>query len=115
MEDAFFKTADRSFGFRFHGNPLDRASERREDAAIIAALRSRPDARTLLFARDMPILAKGEPREPMFPMATVTALGGARLEVLLGLEPAGAPVFAALLPDASWFHCRSISTACRGT
>src|ERR1700729_1147494 len=101
MEDAFFKTADRSFGFRFHGNPLDRASERREDAAIIAALRSRPDARTLLFARDMPILAKGEPREPMFPMATVTALGGARLEVLLGLEPAGAPVFAALLPDAA--------------
>ena len=96
MEDAFFKTADRSFGFRFHGNPLDRASDRREDAAVIAALRSRPDARTLLFARDMPILAKGDPREPMFPMATVTALGGARLEVLLGLEPAGAPVFAAL-------------------
>ena len=101
MEDAFFKTADRSFGFRFHGNPLDRASERREDAAAIAALRSRPDARTLLFARDMPILAKGDPREPMFPMATVAALGGARLEVLLGLEPAGAPVFAALLPDAA--------------
>src|ERR1700719_998970 len=99
MEDDFFKTADRNFGFRFHGNPLDRAFDRREDAAVIAALRSRPHARTLLFAREMPILCTGDPREPPIPMATVTALGGARLEVLLGLEPAGAPVFAALLPD----------------
>src|SRR3984957_1152859 len=101
MEDAFFKTADRSFGFCFHGNPLDRASDRREDAAFFAALRSRPDARTLLIARDMPILARGEPREPMFPMSTIASLGGARVEVLLGLETAGAPVFAALLPDAA--------------
>ena len=97
MEDAFFKTADRSFGFRFHGNPLDRASDRREDADFIAGLRARPDARALLIARDMPILAKGEPPDPLFPVATIAALGGARLEVLLGLEPSGAPVFAALL------------------
>jgi NAD+ diphosphatase len=101
MEDAFFKTADRSFGFSFHGNPLDRASERREDAAFLAALRARPDARTLLIARDMPILARGEPREPTFPLETTAALGGARVEILLGLEPSGAPVFAALLPDTA--------------
>ena len=99
MEDAFFKTADRSFGFRFHGNPLDRASDRRDDAAVLAALRARPDARTLLIARDMPILARGEPREAFFPRAAIEALGGAKLEILLGLEPSGAPVFAALLPD----------------
>ena len=99
MEDAFFKTADRSFGFRFHGNPLDRASDRRDDAAFLAALRARPDARTLLIARDMPILARGEPREAFFPRAAIEALGGAKLEILLGLEPSGAPVFAALLPD----------------
>src|SRR5277367_950084 len=100
MEDAFFKTADRSFGFRFHGNPLDRVSDRREDAAFLAALRARRDARTLLLARDMPILARGEPpREPMFPLEAIAALGGARIEVLLGLERSGAPVFAALLPD----------------
>jgi NAD+ diphosphatase len=101
MEDAFFKTADRSFGFSFHGNPLDRVSERREDAAFLAELRARSDARTLLIARDMPILARGEPREPMFPLETIAALGGARIEILLGLEPSGAPVFAALLPDAA--------------
>ena len=99
MEDAFFKTADRSFGFRFHGNPLDRASDRRDDAAVLAALRARPDARTLLIARDMPILARGEPREAFFPRAAIEALGGAKLEILLGLEPSGAPMFAALLPD----------------
>src|ERR1700728_3238577 len=101
MEDAFFKTADRSFGFCFHGNPLDRASERREDATFLAALRKRHDARTLLIARDMPILARGEPRETMFPLETAAPLGGARVEILLGLEPSGAPVFAALLPDAA--------------
>jgi NAD+ diphosphatase len=101
MEDAFFKTADRSFGFCFHGNPLDRASEQREDAAFLAALRARPDARTLLIARDMPILARGESHLPMFPLETTAALGGARVEILLGLESSGAPVFAALLPDAA--------------
>jgi len=99
MEDAFFKTAERSFGFRFHGNPLDRASDRRDDAAFLAELRARPDARTLLIARDMPILARGDPREAFFTRAAVEALAGAKLEILLGLEPSGAPVFAALLPD----------------
>src|ERR1700689_3631162 len=98
MEAAFFKPADRGFGFRFHGNPLDRASDRREDANVLAALRARPDARTILIARDMPILNGGE---PMFPLAEIATLGGARLEVLLGLEPSGAPIFVALLPDAA--------------
>jgi len=101
MEDAFFKTADRTFGFSFHGNPLDRVSERREDADFLAALRARPDARALLIAREMPIFAKGEHPEPLLPVTTIAALGGARLEVLLGLEPSGAPVFAALLPDSA--------------
>jgi NAD+ diphosphatase len=99
MEDAFFKTARRSFGFRFHGNPLDRASDRRDDGAFVAELRARADARTVLIARDMPILLKGEPREALFPRAAVDELGGAKLEILLGLEPSGAPVFAAALPD----------------
>jgi NAD+ diphosphatase len=99
MEDAFFKTADRSFGFRFHGNPLDRASDRRDDAAFLAELRARPDARTTLIARDMPVLAKGDPCQAFFGRAAVEALGGAKLEILLGLEPSGAPVFATLLPD----------------
>ena len=63
MENAFFKTEPHSFGFAFHGNQLDRVSERRDDAAFLAELRRRPDARAVLIARDMPILTRGEPRE----------------------------------------------------
>jgi NAD+ diphosphatase len=101
MEDAFFKTADRSFGFRFHGNPLDRASDRRENADFLAAARARPDARAVLLAREMPVLTRSEPRRALFGLDVVAELGGAEMEVLLGVEPSGAPVFAAMLPDAA--------------
>jgi NAD+ diphosphatase len=50
----------------------------------------------------MPILPRGEPPlAPFFPLAEVERLGGARFEALLGIEAAGAPVFAALLPDGA--------------
>ena len=42
MENAFFKTAPRSFGFAFHGNRLDRVSERRDDGAFLAELGAIP-------------------------------------------------------------------------
>jgi NAD+ diphosphatase len=99
MEDAFFKTANRGFGFQFHGSSLDRASDRRDDAAFLAGARARPDARAVLLARDMPILTRAEPRDALFPLDVVADLGGARLEILLGLEQSGAPVYAAMLPD----------------
>ncbi len=102
MNDAFFKTAARAPAFGFGGGPLDRVSERRDDAASVAALRARPDAKAVLIARDMPILPRGEPPlAPFFPLAEVERLGGARFEALLGIEAAGAPVFAALLPDGA--------------
>jgi len=102
MNDAFFKTAARAPAFGFHGAPLDRVSERREDAAFVAALRARPDAKAVLIARDMPILPRGEaPLAPFFPLAEVERLGGAQFEALLGIEAAGAPAFAALLPDSA--------------
>ena len=47
----------------------------------------------------MPILARGEPREALFPAALIDELGGARLEILLGLDASGAPVYAGLLRD----------------
>jgi len=100
MNDAFFKTAIRPPAFGFHGAPLDRVSERREDAAFVAALRARADAKVVLIAREMPILPRGvAPLAPYFPLAEVERLGGAQFEALLGIEAAGAPVFAALLPD----------------
>ena len=97
MKDAFFKTAARPRAFGFSGAPLDRISERREDAGAVAALRERADARAVLIARDMPILPRGAaPRDPLFPLRAVAALGGARFEALLGIDARGAPVFAAL-------------------
>ena len=40
----FSRPATRASAFGFHGAPLDRVSERRDDAAFVAALRARPDA-----------------------------------------------------------------------
>jgi len=48
----------------------------------------------------MPILGKGaSDLAPLMPLAEVEALGGARVEALLGRLPGGAPVFAALIAD----------------
>ena len=102
MNGAFFKTVARAPAFGFHGAPLDRVSERRDHAAFVAALRTRQDAKAVLIARDMPILPRGEaPLAPFFPLAEVERLGGAQIEALLGVEAAGAPVFAALLLDGA--------------
>jgi NAD+ diphosphatase len=102
MKDAFFKTAARSVLFGFGGAPLDRISDRREDASAVAGLRERADARFALIARDMPILPRGEAeRDPLFPLSELAALGGARFEALLGLDALGAPVFAAMLADGA--------------
>jgi NAD+ diphosphatase len=102
MNDAFFKTVARAPAFGFHGAPIDRVSERREDPAYVASLRARPDAKAILIARDMPILPRGEaPVAPFFPVAEIEKLGGAPLEALLGIDADGAPVFAALLPEGA--------------
>ena len=87
-------------GLGYAHDPLDRATAVRDDAAALAALRTRPDARAAVVARDMPVLRKGDAGlEPLLPLSEVEALGGARVEALLGRLPGGAPVFAALLPD----------------
>jgi NAD+ diphosphatase len=79
---------------------FDRGSYRREDPVEVARLRARDDARTLLIARDMPILRNGETGlDPLLPMREIEALGGAQVEAFLGLAPDGAPIFIALLPD----------------
>ena len=50
----------------------------------------------------MPVLPRGAPpRDPLFPLSRVAALGGARFEALLGVDARGAPVFAALLADGA--------------
>ncbi|MGA2042470.1 MAG: NUDIX domain-containing protein [Roseiarcus sp.] len=100
MNEAFFKSAGRARQFGFAVNPLDRVSDRREDAGFLAALRARPDARALLLCRDTPILKKrADSLDPLFALGEIAAIGATRLDALLGLEADGAPVFAALLAD----------------
>ena len=86
--------------FGFADNPLDRLSERREDAEFLAAARARPDARAMVLCRDTPILKKNSGGlDPFFTIPETDALGVARETALLGAQPDGAPVFAALLDD----------------
>ena len=99
MKDAFFETTA-PWGFAFAGVSLDRVSGRRDDVAFLSELRARPDARFVVIARDMPILDR-QTRHAFWPPALVDALGPARVEILLGLDPAGAPYFAALMPDSA--------------
>jgi NAD+ diphosphatase len=100
MNEAFFNASRRPRAFGFAANPLDRVSERREDQAFLAELKRRPDARALLICRDTPILRKhADGLDPLFALGEIDALGQARQIALLGLEPGGAPVFAALMDD----------------
>ena len=99
MKDDFFATKTPP-AFAFAGGALDRLSARRDDAAFVAQLRARDDARFLLIARDMPVLMR-EPRAAFFPLAMVERLGPPAHEILLGLRDDGAPLFAARLPDAA--------------
>ena len=87
-------------GLAFVTDPLDRVSYRREDADEVARLRARDNARVILMARDMPLLVKGVAGlDALLPTAEIEALGGARIEALLGVMPDAAAVFAALLGD----------------
>jgi NAD+ diphosphatase len=99
MKDAFFETIPPS-GFAFAGAGLDRAAARRDDAGFVAALRAHPEARFALIARDMLILARDAP-QAFWPLSLAESLGPSQVEILLGLDAAGAPYFAALLPDSA--------------
>ena len=99
MKDAFFETTAPQ-NFAFAGAGLDRVSARRDGAGFVAGLRADPRARAALIAREMPILGR-DSREAFWPLALVDSLGPATVEILLGLDAAGAPYFAALLPDAA--------------
>jgi NAD+ diphosphatase len=100
MNEAFFKSSAPRIGFGFAANPLDRVSERREDAAFVEALRARADARALLLCRDTPVLKKRDGGlDALFALSEIDALGATLQIALLGVMPGGAPVYAARLAD----------------
>ena len=83
----------------FAGNPLDRLSSARDDAARLAELAGEAEARAVAFVQSMPALrVEGERLSSFHPLAAARAFGAIREEVLLGRDENG-PVFALLLPD----------------
>ena len=59
MDSGFFGAPERAFGFAFHGFPLDRVAERRDDKAFLSGLNARGDAEVILIGREMPVLTAG--------------------------------------------------------
>lgn len=89
---------DRFAGLVFSGGDLDRLSEKRDDAAVLAGLESHPRALCVALGREM-IAFAGD--SPLFPFAERDSFGPARETALLGVEASGAPVFALHLDDAA--------------
>ena len=94
MDSGFFGAPERAFGFAFHGFPLDRVAERRDEEAFLASLKARSDAEAILVGRDMPVLTRTQARRFRFPYGEIAAFGGAAHEALLGLADDGRPVYA---------------------
>ena len=99
MENVFFKTPDRAFAFAFPGAPLDRVSERRDDAAFIAALRSRADARVTLIGREMPVLTRAAAARVDLPARDPRRARRRRIRGLARARAVGNAGFAARLND----------------
>lgn len=91
---------ERSAETGFAGNPLNRLSERRDDADHIAMLRADPTSRMVLIVRDTPVLARrGGELDALFTLEEAAAIGALRETALLGRTPERA-IFAGLLGDA---------------
>ena len=98
MTDRPDAPSDLSARTGFAVSRLERLSGERTDAARMAALRARPDARTLLFSGDRPVLGRdGDRLEAWFPLPEAARLGAGELDVLLGLVD-GSPRYAGQLP-----------------
>lgn len=80
----------------FTGNPLDRASEQRSDAAWVSAQRQRADALFLPLWQNKPLLKEGR---AAFLAASEINLTPDTLTVFLGLRD-GLPLFAVAVPDS---------------
>jgi len=77
----------------FAGNPLNRLSEVRDDKAAVEALLRSPQARSLVFVGDVPVMKALNPLDPFFTPSQAASFGSICEQVLLGSWEDG-PVFA---------------------
>lgn len=83
------------------GNPLERFSEKREDAALLAALKTSPQARGVALHEGAVVMA--DENEAFFARERLWTLGAALDEILLGRDDIG-PVYALRLAEAPAGH-----------
>ena len=84
----------------YSANDLDRQSDKRDDAAYVAALKADREARAFVLAGDTIVLERdSEGYRSMFTFAEAAAKGAARETAFLGHDGVGG-VFAVLLEDA---------------
>jgi len=97
MPDLELYPSERSAQAGFAVNPLNRMSDRRDDAAFISALAASPIARSLVLSGDIPLLKKaGDTYEALFTFAEAAQFGTARETAFLGCR-GEEPVFATLI------------------
>jgi NAD+ diphosphatase len=101
-------TRDHFDGLAFCGSPLDRVSERREDEAVLEALRARRDGLCVIIGKEqvatVGVASSGAPasaRNAVFAAWEAERFGPSRESVLLGLRPDGAPIWAVQLDDSA--------------
>ena len=89
---------DRFAGLAFSGGGLDRLSEKRDDAVLLARLEADPRARCVVIGREM-IAFRAD--SPLFPLAERASFGSLRETALLGVAADGAPAFALQVDEAA--------------
>ena len=98
MRDAALELSART-GFAF--NPLDRLSERRDDASIIDYLAAESTSRAVVICRDSPVvLRRGGMARAVMSLAEAESLGPVSVRAFLGKDD-HTGVFGVLLDDAA--------------
>ena len=84
------------------GTTLDRVSERRADAQLIAAATRHPNARAVIVGGELIVLRQvGGAADPFFPISDVEALGARSEPILIGIADGAATVAHAVTADAA--------------
>ena len=97
MNDVAQGSAELSARIGYGVNPIERASERREDTQFVAARAAEPGAATILISGDTPILRReAETMTALHPLGEVAARETILERAFLGLA-GERPIFAALI------------------
>jgi NAD+ diphosphatase len=91
-------TPPQAIGFTL--DPLDRVSDKRDDAAYLAQLRDDPATRFLLFVNNVPLFKRAAGHDPLFDAHEIAHLTSPQQTVLLGLDINQRALFALSLDTA---------------